>query len=59
MLRRITGEVLEARRTVIAIGKKEQGFRTPKELGHDDAGFFAFEFGGLRELAAKEGDEAA
>jgi hypothetical protein len=59
MLRRITGDGLEARRTVIAMGKREQGFRTPKKLGDDDAGFFAFEFGSLRELAAKEGDEAA
>ena len=42
-----------------AIGKREQGFRTPQKLGDDDAGFFAFEFGSLRELATKEGDEAA
>jgi len=33
--------------------------RTLKWLRDDDAGFFAFEFGGLRELAAKEFDEAA
>src|SRR5260370_20443875 len=33
--------------------------RIARELRDDDAGLFALEFGGLRELAAKEFDEAA
>src|SRR5947208_240599 len=32
---------------------------TKNLLGDDDAGFFTLEFGGLRELAAKEFDEAS
>ena len=38
--------------------KREQSCRTPR-LGDDDAGFFALEFLGARELAAKEFDEFA
>jgi hypothetical protein len=44
---------------VVATGKAGAGLPLSKSLRDDDAGFFAFEFGGLRELAAKEFDEAA